>query len=237
MSEEIFQDNPYQNSVDAVVKDVNLKQCWFTVDKTVFYPTGGGQPGDTGIGFLKNDVDFRIVDTRRDRVTGEICHYTQTTSQLPSPGSEVHLELDWERRYRHMRLHSCLHLVCALVPGKVTGANINDNMARVDFDFRMMRPAHVLEESLNILINQNAERSIEVFTQKELADNPNFVKILSVKPPENVERVRVIRFKDIDMQPCGGTHVANTREIGEVRVEKILNKGKNNRRVVVSLVD
>lgn len=237
MTIELFQDDPYLRACDAVVVASDSKGRWFTVDQTVFYPMGGGQPGDSGVAFRRDDSEFEIADTRWERETGEIRHIAKNASDVPEPGTELHLEIDWERRYLHMRVHSCLHLLCAVVPGKVTGGQVRAGRGRLDFDVRNPKERHHLDTTLNTLIQQNARRINRVYTPQDLEASPSLVRNLSVQPPPGMERIRMVHFENLDIQPCGGTHVANTGEIGEVRVERIENKGKRNRRITVSLVD
>lgn len=237
MAIELFQDDPYLRACDAVVVEADPQGCWFTVDQTVFYPMGGGQPGDSGVAFHDDDSEFPITDTRRDDDSGEVRHVVESVSDIPQPGTRLHLEINWERRYLHMRMHSCLHLLSAAIPGKVTGGQIGEGRGRLDFDIRNPEEKHQLDTTLNTLIQQNARRVNRVYTPRDLEANPSLARNLSVKPPEGVEKIRMVHFENLDIQPCGGTHVANTGEIGEVRVDRIENKGKRNRRITVSLVD
>ena len=237
MTIELFQDDPYLRACDAVVVEANSEGCWFKVDQTLFYPMGGGQPGDSGVAFRTDDSEFEIIDTRRDHDSRDVLHVVKTTADVPEPGTALHLEIDWERRYLHMRMHSCLHLLCAAVPGKVTGGQIREGRGRLDFDVRNPAERHELDTTLNTLIQQNARRINRVYTPQDLEESPSLVRNLSVKPPEGLQEIKMVHFENLDIQPCNGTHVANTEEIGEVRVDKIENKGKRNRRITVSLVD
>ena len=237
MSRELFQNDAYLRACDAVVIESNPKEKWFSVDQTVFYPLGGGQPGDTGVAFYKNDAEFAIVDTRRARDTGEILHFVDSETELPESGTELHLEINWERRYLHMRVHSCLHLLSATVPGKITGAQVYAGRGRVDFDVRYPQEKHYIAETLNTLIQKEARRISRVCTRAEIEASPSLMNNLSVPLPEGVDVIKLVHFENLDIQPCGGTHIANTMEIGEVKVDKIESKGKRNRRVSISLVD
>ena len=233
---ELFQDDPYLKSCDAVVVESDRGNRCFITDRTVFYPTGGGQPGDVGVAFHQDDAEFVVADTRRTE-SGHICHYVNLASEVPAVGDEIHLEIDWDRRYRHMRVHSCLHLLCAIIPGKVTGAQVGDGRGRVDFDVQNPREKHQVSNALNTLISQGAKRINITCTRQELKSNPTLMRNLSVKPSPDIDNIHLVHFENVDIQPCGGTHVANTAEIGEVRIDKIENKGRHNRRVTVSLAD
>ncbi len=237
MGTELFQNDPYLRACGAVVVECDeIKRC-FTVDQTVFYPMGGGQPGSTGTAFRQDDSEFDIIDTRRDSKNGEILHFVKHAADLPNVGMELHLEINWELRYLHMRMHSCLHLLSAVVPGKITGAQIGNGKGRVDFDVRNPQEKHHIADTLNALVQQEAARIDYVYTREEMTSNHSLIKNLSVMPAESLELIRLVHFEGLDIQPCGGTHVANTVEIGEVRVDKIESKGRRNRRISVSLVD
>ena len=237
MTEELFQDDPYLKSCDAVVTSVDAKKRCFSVDCTVFYPMGGGQPGDTGVAFHRNDDEIGIRDTRRHRTTGEIEHYVEDRSELPAVGDQLHMKIDWERRHRLMRLHSCMHLLCAIVPGRVTGGQIYDGRARLDFDIAHSPDKKQLTHDLRLLIRQNADRAYESYTMDELKAFPDLLDSLSVPPPDIQGDIRLVHFNEIDIQPCGGTHVANTGEIGRIRVTRIENKGRHNRRITIAIAD
>ncbi len=237
MAIELFQKNPYLRACSAVVVECNQRARYFTVNQTVFYPQGGGQPGSTGTAFRTDDSEFEIIETKRCPDSGEIFHYVKDEADLPEPGTKPHLEINWERRYLHMRMHSCLHLLSAVVPGRITGAQIRDGRGRVDFDVRYPQEKHHIADTLNTLIQQEAKRINHVYTREEIESNPTLLKNISVKPPEHLDTVRLVHFENLDIQPCSGTHVANTSEIGEVRVDRIESKGRRNRRISVSLVD
>lgn len=234
---EIFETDPYQKSCEAVVTLVNSEKHCFCVDQTVFYPMGGGQPGDIGVGFYENDEEFAIVDTKRDYKTGLIQHFVASDAPLPPVGENLYLELDWPRRYRHMRMHSCLHLLCAVIPSRVTGGQIYDNRARLDFDVTNPLDKGQITLGLNLLVDNNSERRTFTVSKEELDNDCDFVESLSVPVPKGVDSVKLVNFEGIDIQPCGGTHVANTKEIGKVRIKKIENKGKHNRRITVVFDD
>ncbi len=211
------------------------------LDRTLFYPTGGGQPGDTGL-LRWQGGEARVADTRKGRWEGAtdatILHLLADGAAAPPHGATVDMVLDWDRRYAHMRMHTCLHLLSALLrDAAVTGGQVGDLQSRLDFDL----PSGVIDkdqltEGLNRLIQDDLPVTERWITDDELAAQPDLVRTLSVKPPTGHGRVRLLAIGDgVDLQPCGGTHVRRTGEIGPVEVVKIVNKGKQNRRVVVAL--
>lgn len=206
------------------------------LDRTVFYARGGGQPGDTGLLRWHNE-ETPIGDT----VKGEgdaILHLPTPAATLPQRGAEVAAVLDWSRRVRLMRMHTALHLLCSLIRGAaVTGGQIGLDRSRLDFDLPDPPPREELEERLNALVAADLPVTAEWVDEAVLDTNPDLVRTLSVKPPRGAGRVRLVRIgadEPIDLQPCGGTHVAGTGEIGRMRVVKIENKGRQNRRIVIA---
>ncbi len=234
MTEELFRSDAYLRECAAVVIAVNENRI--QLDKTVFYPEGGGQPGDTGWMILATRSEVPIVDTQYHLSEGLI-HLVGETDSRPSVGEEVQLRIDWGRRYRMMRMHSCMHMLCSVVPAPVTGGSIRDGQGRLDFDLpETIDKAH-LSESLNEVIQLNRELKLEWITEESLAAQPELVRTMSVKPPAGTGTIRLVNFSGIDLQPCGGTHVAATGEIGQVKVKKIEKKGRQNRRVIVVFDD
>jgi misacylated tRNA(Ala) deacylase len=214
----IFRDDAYIRSCSAAVTAIDERGI--RLDSTVFYPTGGGQPGDSGV-LRRAGGDIVVVGTIKGEAPDEVIHVPTITA-----------EIDWERRYRLMRMHTCLHLLCAVVPGAVTGGQISDGKARLDFDV----PGAALDKEeitakLNALIAADHAVTPRWITDAELAEHPELVRTMTVKPPSGQGRVRLLDIGGIDLQPCGGTHVRRTGEIGAVAVAKIENKGKQNRRV------
>jgi len=208
------------------------------LDASIFYPTGGGQPGDTGVLSLDGQ-DIAIAATVKGE-TGQIVLIPATSDVLPPVGTEVTQTLDWDRRHRHMRMHTALHLLTVVIPLPVTGGAIGADKSRLDFV--MPEPptdVPALNAALNDLIAQDLPVSEEWITEAELDANPALVKTLSVQPPRGAGRIRLVRIGQgdgtVDLQPCGGTHVARTGEIGPVQIGKIENKGKQNRRVSLLL--
>lgn len=235
MSVELFREDAYLKQCSATVTSVG--ENYFTTDQTVFYAQGGGQPGDTGWLTRSDDSSVTICDTRRNRETNELRHYIEA-AVFPDIGETVKLAIDWDRRYRIMRLHSCMHMLCAVIPAPVTGGSIRDDgSARLDFDLPDPPDKQTIEQSLNQLTTDDHPMSIQWISDEEMEAQPDLIRTMSVKPPMGQGRVRLVQFSEIDLQPCGGTHVANAREIGAVRVVKIEKKGKLNRRITIALVD
>ncbi|MBT5072672.1 MAG: alanyl-tRNA editing protein [Kordiimonadaceae bacterium] len=227
MTEELFREDAYLKTCDAKVVKIN-DLGGIVLDKTIFYPTGGGQPGDSG-----KINDITIATTVYDRETGEIVHVPAEGQSLPDEGSDVTMALDWERRYLHMRMHTGLHLLCAAVPCGVTGGQIGAIKSRLDFDIGEMKlDKEEISEKINAYRIGNHEVTSSWISDDEMDANEELVRTMSVKPPRKGGRVRLMKVGDaVDLQPCGGTHVKNTSEIGPLRVSKIENKGKRNRRV------
>jgi misacylated tRNA(Ala) deacylase len=226
----IFRDDAYCKSCEATV--VSAEPGAIRLDRTVFYPMGGGQPGDTGVLRLAGGGELRVVDTRKGEDHEDVVHVPDEGAALPAPGSRVEAEIDWDRRHRLMRMHSCLHLLCAVVTGDVTGGQVGDVKGRLDFnlpDTNLDKEAITAE--LNRLVAEDHPVRPRWVSDQELAANPGLVRTMSVKPPSGAGRVRLLDIEGIDLQPCGGTHVRQTGEIGPVRVAKIENKGRQNRRI------
>jgi misacylated tRNA(Ala) deacylase len=232
MTEELFRDDGYLRSCEATVREVRPEGI--VLDRTVFYYESGGQPGDSGRLARADGTSIGIADTKRDRATGVILHVPQAGAAELNPGDKVLAEIDWERRHRHMRMHTCLHLLCAVVPGQVTGGQIAADKGRLDFnvDAGALDKAHI-EGELNRLVREDHPVTPAWITDEELTGKPDLVRTMSVKPPSGAGKVRLLEIPGVDLQPCGGTHVKRTGEIGPVIVAKIENKGKQNRRVVV----
>ena len=234
MTEELFRSDAYLRDCTAVVIAVNENRV--QVDKTVFYPEGGGQPGDTGWMIHASGSEAQIVDTQYHSSEGLI-HLIGEVGSLPAIGEEVQLRIDWDRRYRLMRMHSCMHMLCSVVPASVTGGSIRDGQGRLDFDLPETINKTDLSERLNEVIRLNRAMTLEWITEESLAAQPELVRTMSVKPPAGTGTIRLVNFSGIDLQPCGGTHVAATGEIGRVRIKKIEKKGRQNRRVIVVFDD
>ena len=240
MTELIFRDDAYARSCTARVVAADEKGV--RLDRTVFYPTGGGQPGDKGTLRLASGETIAIVDAVKGEDRDEVIHIPAPGSALPPPGTELTAELDWERRYRLMRMHSCLHLLCAVVPGAVTGGQVSDGRGRLDFDVPgASLDKEAIAAQLNALIAAAHEVTPRWITDDELQARPELVRTMSVKPPVGAGRVRLMEVAGVDMpidlQPCGGTHIRNTAEIGPVIIGKIENKGRQNRRINIAFAE
>ena len=229
MTELLFREDAYLTRCTATVLPAGPEGL--RLDRTVFYAESGGQPGDSGT--LRWDGgSLRILDTRKGEGADDILHLLEPGAEAPAPGTAVELEIDWERRHRHMRIHTCLHLLCSLVEGEVTGGSIGDGKGRLDFNV----PGEALDkaaltESLNRLIAEDHPVRPRWITDAELTADANLVRTMSVRPPMGSGRVRLLEIEGVDLQACGGTHVARTGEIGRLEVGKIENKGRQNRRV------
>lgn len=232
-----FYQNAYQAELDTSV--VSLTDQRLTLSETIFYPHGGGQPGDTGV-LLVDGRRIDILDTRYSQDRSQIEHYLAQPLQL-EPGTRVALQLDWERRYRLMRMHTCLHLLCHLIKDPVTGGNVGEQQSRAEFDLTEPLDKHLLEQQLNDLIAHGAEVSTEWLPESVLDEQPDLVRTMSVKPPRGQGSIRMVRIARndylLDYQPCGGTHLRNIAEVGQVRVPSIKSKGKQNKRINIELVD
>jgi misacylated tRNA(Ala) deacylase len=232
-TEELFRDDAYLRECAARVVAVDGR-C-VVLDRTVFYPEGGGQPGDRGELALADGALLTVATTRRDARLG-LVHVLDATAAVPAPGAAVTARLDWATRHRHMRMHTCLHLLCALLPHPVTGGAIAVDRGRLDFDLAEGIDKPALEAALNALIAADRAVGSHYISDDELRANMALVRTLSVAPPLGTGRVRLVQVEDVDLQPCGGTHVARTGEIGRVALGKIENKGRHNRRVNVLFV-
>jgi len=233
MTELIFRDDAYARECEARVIDVN-ERGGIILDRTNFYATSGGQPGDCGDLIIDGTGSCPIVTTVYDSEK-HIVHVAPEGSPLPEPGSLVVCRLNWDIRHAHMRMHTALHLLSAVLSYPVTGGQIGAERGRLDFNI----PEGGLDkdkitEDLNHLIKGNHDVTTRWISDEELSANPDLVKTMSVKPPTGAGKVRLVEIVDCDLQPCGGTHVANTSEIGEVIITKIENKGGKNRRVRIA---
>jgi len=237
MTELLFRDDAYLKSCDAIVTAVDPARG-IELDRTVFYPTGGGQPGDTGTLRLADGRAIAIIDARKGDAPDSVWHLPAADQPLPAVGDRVSAQLDWERRHRLMRMHSCLHLLSAVLPYPVTGGQVSDGKGRLDFDIAdgSTLDKDAIGARLNELVGGGHDLVARWITDEELLASPDLVKTMSVRPPMGQGRVRLMEVKGLDLQACGGTHVRNTREIGAVAVSKIESKGKQNRRVNIAFV-
>ena len=236
MTDKVFYQDSYQKTlrskVDAVLDDGVILAA------TIFYPLGGGQPGDTGR-LRINGREYRVVDTRYapDRVN--IVHFLEgdDLGEIHA-GDAVDMEIDWQRRHRLMRMHTSLHLVCSLISAQATGGAVGETESRLDFDLQgEVVDKEKLTADLNALVAKGIPVSIGAITDDELDQNPGLVRTMSVQPPRGYGTVRTVTIENTDYQPCGGTHVRNTAEIGELVVTGLKNKGRQNKRISLALVE
>jgi misacylated tRNA(Ala) deacylase len=230
----LFRDDAYRRECQSLVTRVTEKG--YVLDATIFYPQGGGQPGDTGSFVTGDGVEIPIIGTIYDEDRIHIVHVPGEAASKLQPGDTVTARLDWEPRFARMRIHTALHLLSVVLPFPVTGGAIGSGDGRLDFDI----PDAGLDkdeigEKLNALISQDAALHEKWITDAELDANPGLVKTMSVQPPRGAGRIRLIEIEGIDLQPCGGTHVRSTAEIGQVIITDIQKKGKQNRRVRIAL--
>jgi misacylated tRNA(Ala) deacylase len=231
-TERLFHEDAYLQSCEARV--LRADERGILLDRTVFYPLGGGQPGDAGVLRLADGRELAIADTRKDAESGGILHLA-LPGALPSAGEAVVAKIDWDRRHHHMRMHTCLHVLSAVIPAGVTGGSVRYDSGRLDFDLPdQALDREQIEARLNALVAGAHAVASRWVSDEELAARPDLVKTMSVKPPMGTGRVRLLEIAGVDLQACGGTHVANTAEIGRILVTKVENKGAHNRRVTVA---
>ena len=235
MTEELFREATYSKTTDAKV--FRIMDEGVILDRTIFYPEGGGQPGDIGSIRLEDGLDLVVTNTVK--TSNGILHIVNAKKSEMVTGQSVTMNIDWERRLRHMRMHTALHLLCSQVEGAVTGGAIGAQKSRLDFNIPGERPEkEELEGKMNNLIAGYHKISISWISDEELKANPDLVRTMSVRPPMGTGSIRMIRIGDnIDFQPCGGTHVKSTLEIGYIKIGKIENKGRQNRRINLALTD
>jgi misacylated tRNA(Ala) deacylase len=238
MTEALHRADAYLRSCSARVTQVGDEGV--ELDRTVFYPLGGGQAGDCGALVLADGTRIPVLDARKSKRDGatpdDTMHVMDPSSEwreLLRPGTEVMAEIDWERRFRHMRLHTATHLLCAVVKQLVDGCSITADYARLDFAMTEPLEKEAVQAGLDRLIAEAHPVACEWITDDEMLANPQLVKSMSVSPPLGFGRVRLLRIEGVDLQPCGGTHVRNTHEIGALCVAKIEKKSARTRRVVL----
>jgi len=232
-TELLFRDDAYLRRATARVLAVG--PLGIALDRTVFYPQGGGQAGDSGVLVRASGERVAIADTRKGE--GErVLHVPAAAGVTLEPGEDVALEIDWERRHRLMRLHTALHLLSCVVVAPVTGGNIVPDKARLDFDIELseLNAGHIERETNALIASAVATETVWI-SDAELDAQPDLVKTMSVQPPRGFGRVRLLKIPGIDLQPCGGTHVANIAEIGAIRVLRIRSEGRRNKRVEIAL--
>ena len=238
----LFREDAYLTRCEASITAID--ELGIHLDQTVFYPLGGGQAGDAGSLTLADGTRIEITDTRKAKFEGAT---PDDAVHVPAPdqdallaklnvGDRVTAEIDWERRYRHMRLHTATHLLCSALPYPVDGCSITSGYARMDFATVEPIEREALETRLRELIGGAHPVATEWITDQEMEERPELVRTMSVKPPVGMGRVRLLRIEGIDLQPCGGTHVRNTSEIGELRIAKVEKKSARTRRLVIEFV-
>ena len=229
MTIELFRNNSYLKEHNATIYEI--VPDGLILDQTIFYPEGGGQPGDEGLIKLK-DKTIKIIGTKY--INNSLVHLTENINDF-NKNDEISLILDWSKRYSYMQTHTCLHLLCSIIPYPVTGGSIGDGRGRLDFDLETKPDKEDVLIKLNNLIQKDYLVHISSITDQELDENPDLVRTMSVKPPRGSGQIRMIRIGDeIDFQPCGGTHVNKTSEINLVKSVKIENKGKMNKRIILN---
>ncbi|ODT79114.1 MAG: Ala-tRNA(Pro) hydrolase [Pelagibacterium sp. SCN 64-44] len=232
MTEFLFRGDPYLKSTEAKVTEITA-DGGIVLDRTVFYATSGGQPGDSGTLTLADGGVLTLasaIHPEGDKT--RIAHVPAEGQTLPEVGDIVRAEIDWDRRYRLMRMHTALHLLSVVFPFPVTGGQIGEDKGRLDFDMpEVPDDLEALEARLNEMAAADHPVSTEWISDAEMEAKADLIKTMKVKPPMGQGRVRLVRIGDVDLQPCGGTHVARTGEIGRLALGKIEKKGKQNRRV------
>lgn len=233
MTEALYLENPYLELAEATVTAVGTDGSLY-IDRSIFYPQGGGQPGDSGSIEWGTGLKTNINNAAYAADRSSIILVPENGQDLPQLGQTVIQHIDWQRRYALMKMHTAMHLLSVVLPYPVTGGQVGSEEGRLDFDLPEGEAVEKVSATaaLNALIKADHAVTTEWITDEELAANPALVKTMKVKPPTGAGRVRLVRIgSDIDLQPCGGTHVGSTGEIGEVHIAKIENKGRINRRV------
>ncbi len=233
MPDELFREDSYLKECEATVVAIDADAI--VLDRTVFYPLGGGQPGDTGT-LSWEGGSAAILDTRYGD-GGTIRHVLEEGSSTPSVGDTVLAVLDWERRYRHMRMHTAMHLLGSILQYGVTGGNISAEKSRLDFDMEDTVDKEAVGAALLKLVAEDHAVSCRWITEEELDAQPELVRTMSVQPPRGKGSIRLLEIDGVDLQPCGGTHLRTTSEVGAVRIGKVEKKGRHNRRVNIHLDD
>lgn len=233
MTQDLFRHDSYLRECDAVVTAVDGDAV--VLDRTIFYSTGGGQPGDTGT-IDWDGGSVKVIDTRYG-ADGAIRHVLEAAGAGPGVGDKVHATIDWHRRYRHMRMHTALHLLGSILRYGVTGGNISAEKSRLDFDMDEAIDREAVGRALKALVEEDHPVSCRWISDGELEAQPDLVRTMSVQPPKGAGKVRLLEIEGVDLQPCGGTHLKSTGEVGEVRIGKVENKGRHNRRVNIHLDD
>jgi len=230
----LFEQDAYIQEFKSKIKEVDKSQNIIELESTAFYAKSGGQPGDVGK-IIINEITVEVLDTvKRDN---KIINIVNSTNDLLQD-AEIEGKINWEKRYKYMKMHSALHLMCSVIPLGVTGGQIGFEKSRLDFnDPDKKINKEELEEKLNSLVKDDHQITSEIIESKILDEQPELVRTMSVKPPQIDGKIRLIKIGNIDLQPCGGTHVKSTSEIGEIKIGKIENKGRMNRRINILIND
>ena len=238
MTDPLYRDDSYLRSCEARVARID-ESGGIVLDRTIFFPTGGGQPGDTGELERADGSRLPIANTVYGADRSEIVHMPAASDRPALEiGEPVVAHIDWARRYRHMRMHTALHIICAVMATKITGAQIGEEESRIDLDMREPPERETVLAAIMAAVEADHPISTEWITDEELDAKPELIKSMSVSPPRGSGRVRLVRIGEaLDLQPCGGTHVKSTLEIGPVTISKIEKKGRLNRRIRIRLED
>jgi len=230
----LFEENSYLKEFKAKIISVNIGEKTIELDNTAFYARSGGQPGDIG----EIIADGQKIDVIETIKTGSDIKNILENINVLSINQKITARINWDKRYKYMRMHSALHLMCASIPLGVTGGQIGYEKSRLDFnDPEKKINKDELQKKINELMKQDHEIIYEYIDSNILESKPELVRTMSVKPPKIEGKLRFVKIGNIDFQPCGGTHVKSTREIGEIKIGKIENKGKMNRRVNILIND
>ena len=230
----MYEENPYLNEFESKITNIDHENNCIELEKTAFYGQSGGQPGDTGILEI-NNKKIEVKNTLKNKNT--ILHQLEETENI-NIGNFIKGKIDWVKRYKFMRMHTALHILCSVVPMGVTGGQIGFEKSRLDFnaDATSINKEDI-QKKLNEITKINHQVKYEWITYEELEKKPELVRTMSVKPPRVTDKIRLVKIGNIDLQPCGGTHVNETNEIGSIIIGKIENKGKMNRRINISISD
>jgi misacylated tRNA(Ala) deacylase len=231
VTEPLFQQDAYLRQCTARVVEVLAEGV--VLDRTVFYPQGGGQPGDTGLLRAPDGREWPVLPARKGE-GGRVVHPLSGELPPPAVGEPVEAVIDWDRRHAHMRMHSCLHLLGSVLRYGVTGGQITAEKSRLDFDTQDEIDPEAVSASVNALIATGYQLESSWITDEELDRQPELIRTMSVQPPRGAGRIRLLAIPGVDLQPCGGTHVASTSEIGPIVVTRVENKGRHNKRVYVA---
>ena len=231
----LYESEPYLKEFKTKISKIYEEENLIELKETAFYATGGGQPGDTGILIKESKEEIKIIETiKRNNI---VLHRAENIKNVIN-NINVSGKINWEKRYKYMKMHTSLHLLLVVIPFDVTGGQIGYDKSRIDFDMQNTKiEKEEIEEKINKLVNEDHHVSYQWITNEELEKQPDLVRTMSVKPPQTSYKIRLVKIGEIDLQPCGGTHVRSTKEIGKIKIGKIENKGKMNRRINLSIID